>query len=136
MNFLLDTNVVSDAMNARPNRKVVTWLGSQDFERLLISVLTIGEIRRGIEQMNVGQRQNNLRQWIDNDLLQKKRNQILPVTLAVAERWGQLSAAAKRTLPQIDTLIAATAIHHNLILVTRNTRDFQFPGLEIFDPFG
>ena len=126
---------MSEMMRTKPNRNVQTWfdgLGSKDW---YVSVLTIGEIRFGVERISESDRRIRLKRWLDRDLLLDRSENILPVTVEVAERWGLLKVAEKRTLPEVDSLIAATALHHRLILVTRNTKDFQFPGLEVVDPF-
>lgn len=134
MTFLLDTNVVSDTMNARPRERVARWLDENLLRGLFISALTVGEVKFGADRLKPSPRREELQQAFELMKLDWE-GRILPVTDKVAEEWGRLSALTRRTLPAIDSLIAATAIHHNLVLVTRNTRDFQFPGLEIFDPF-
>jgi predicted nucleic acid-binding protein len=131
--FLLDTNVLSEfKRKAEPDRHVRDWLRAADPDVLWASVVSFGEIRKGIERLAVGQRRRELEQWIERDLDQWFEERLLPVTKAVAERWGVLSARAldKGTpLPNIDGLIAATALEHDLTLVTRNVKDFV--GLEV-----
>ena len=131
--FLLDTNVLSEfKRRGEPDAHVRSWLRATDPDLLWASVVSFGEIRKGIERLAVGQRRTELEQWVERDLDQWFEERLLPVTKAVAERWGVLSARAldKGTpLPNIDGLIAATALEHDLTLVTRNVKDFV--GLEV-----
>ena len=100
-----------------------------------MSVLSIGEVRKGVECLKPGPHKERLRVWLEQDLVGWLEDRILPVDHAVADEWGRLTAASKRTLPATDSLIAATALVHNLRVVTRNTKDFEFPGLELVNPW-
>ncbi len=102
---------------------------------LYLSVLTVGELRKGIEAMTAGLRKQQLLDWLDVELPAFFANRLLPVDLKVAERWGKLLSQGGRPLPAIDSLLAATALTHDLTLVTRNVRDFQFSGLAVIDPW-
>lgn len=133
--FLLDTNVVSELRRKRPEPRVLQWFERVDNPQLYLSVLTIGEILRGIERLTDPVQQSQLTVWLERKLRPWLGHHLLPVDLAVAERWGQLCAAAGRPLPAIDSLLAATAMEHRLILVTRNLSDFDLPGLRIFNPW-
>ena len=135
MSYLLDTNILSETIRKSPNSLVLTWLDKIPAEALFISVLTLGEIRKGIEALSDKRRREQLRIWLEYELPAWFEGRVLPVDLAVADRWGRLLAEAGRTLPTIDSLLAATAIHHELRLVTRNSRDFDYPGLEVINPF-
>ncbi|OGT36307.1 MAG: recombinase [Gammaproteobacteria bacterium RBG_16_51_14] len=135
MSYLLDTNIVSETIRKNPNRSVITWLDQIPGEALFISVLTLGEIRKGIETLNDKRRREKLRLWLEHKLPAWFEGRLLPVDLAVADRWGRLLADAGRPLPTIDSLLAATALHHELRLVTRNARDFDYRGLEVINPF-
>ena len=135
MSYLLDTNIVSETIRKNPNRSVITWLDQIPGEALFISVLTLGEIRKGIEALNDKRRREKLRLWLEHELPAWFEGRVLPVDLAVADRWSRLLAEAGRPLPTIDSLLAATALHHELRLVTRNDRDFDYPGLEVINPF-
>lgn len=135
MSYLLDTNVVSEMTRKRPSPKVTDWLKSVPGVALHISVLTMGEIRSGVETATPGSRRERLRLWLEQDLQAWFEDRLLPVDAAVADRWGRLLAAAGRPLPVVDSLLAATALEHGLRLATRNTKDFNFPSLEVLDPW-
>lgn len=136
MSYLLDTNIVSETIKTNPNKSVIAWLDQLPGEALFISVLTLGEIRKGIEALSDKKRREKLRLWLEHELPSWFEGRVLPVDLAVADRWGRLLAEAGRPLPTIDSLLAATALHYELRLVTRNARDFDYPGLEVINPFG
>jgi toxin FitB len=136
--FLLDTNVISELVKAKPEPKVTKWIETTDETLLYLSVLTLGEIRKGIASLSPSARRVTLEAWLDHDLALRFSDRILPIDQQVADRWGRIagSAAAKKSpLPVIDGLFAATAQHHNLILVTRNTRDIAAAGVPAFDPW-
>ncbi len=135
MSYLLDTNIISETIRRTPNRSVIAWLDRLPGEALFISVLTVGEIRRGIEMLADGKRREELRLWLEHELPAWFEGRVLPVDLAVADRWGRLLAEIGRPLPSIDSLLAATALHHGLRLATRNTKDFSYPGIEVINPF-
>ena len=135
MTYLLDTNVVSETIRHNPNKAVMEWLDQIPGEALFVSVLTVGEIRKGVEALADIKRREKLRLWIDHELPQWFEDRVLPVDLAVADRWGRLLAEVGRPVPTIDSLLAATALHFDLRLVTHNTRDFDFPGLEVINPW-
>lgn len=105
---------------------------------MFLSVLTIGEIRKGISSLPSGNRRALLESWLGNDLVMRFTDRILSIDFGIAERWGLLSAQAKLSgvlLPVIDSLLAATALHHNLTFVTRNTSDVKLAGLGVFNPW-
>jgi predicted nucleic acid-binding protein len=101
-----------------------------------VSVLTLGEIRKGVETLGDKKRREKLRLWLEHELPTWFEDRVLPVDLAVADRWGRLLAEVGRPVPTIDSLLAATALHHELRLVTRNAKDFDYPGLDVINPFG
>jgi toxin FitB len=137
--FLLDTNVVSELMKTRPNRHVSAWVESTAESLLYLSVLTIGEVRKGIDMMDGDSpKRAALQGWLDRDVRARFAGRILSFDDGVAERWGQLEAAARKhrvTLPTIDAQMAATALHHNLTFVTRNTVDVESTGVATFNPW-
>ncbi|MCE5312339.1 MAG: type II toxin-antitoxin system VapC family toxin [Nitrospiraceae bacterium] len=135
MSYLIDTNVVSETVRKQPNKSVIKWLETVPPEALFISVLTLGEIRKGIEGILDKKRREKLRIWLEHDLSEWFDGRVLPVDIDVADRWGRLIAEAGRPVPAIDSLLAATAIHHELRLVTRNASDFEFQGLEVINPW-
>ena len=136
MSYLLDTNILSETVRRTPNKALIAWLDQLPAEALFVSVLTFGEIRKGIETLTDKGRREKLRLWLEHDLPAWLEGRVLPVDLAVAERWGRLLAELGRPVPTIDSLLAATALHHELRLVTRNSGDFDYPGLQVINPFG
>ena len=136
MSYLLDTNVISEHSRKKPNGRVLEWLRSLPIEEQFLSVLSIGEIRHGIERLEAGARKERLRLWLERDLQGLFGDRLLALTSAVAERWGRLRAEMRRPVPAIDSLLAATALHHDLRLVTRDEQDFvAFPGLIVVNPW-
>jgi predicted nucleic acid-binding protein len=136
--YLLDTNVVSELVRPNPNTNLVTWIRAGDETRFYLSVLSFGEIRRGIEQLHQSPRRERLRLWLEADLTDRFRGRILDIDRRVAEIWGTMTArgaAASVRLPTIDTLIAATAERHGMVVVARNLRDFVFAGVAAVSPW-
>jgi hypothetical protein len=136
MSYLLDTNILSETVRRNPNKGVIAWLNQLPGEALYVSVLTLGEIRKGIETIADKKRREKLRLWLEHELPEWFEGRVLPVDLAVADRWGRLLAEVGRPVPTTDSLLAATALHNELRLVTRNSADFDYPGLEVINPFG
>jgi predicted nucleic acid-binding protein len=138
--FLLDTNVISELTKARPNQGVAEWIGATAEELLFLSVITIGEVRKGIDLLDDHDpKRGAFQRWLDRDLRLRFAGRLLVFDDAVAERWGQLEALAKRrqqTLPTIDAQLSATALHHGLTLVTRNTTHVRATGVPLFNPWG
>ena len=125
--FLLGTNCISEVVSPRPERRVLDWLDRTDEALLHLSVLTLGEIRKGIAGLAQGKRRTQLESWLGVDLPARFAGRILTIDRSVADRWGSISADAKRkgkTVASIDAFLAATALHFELTLVTRNTNDF------------
>lgn len=135
MSYLLDTSVLSELVRAKPNTNVLKWFETIPDESLYISVLTLGEIRKGIEAITDNNRKEKLKIWLEIELPNWFDNRILEINQSVADRWGRLQFEMKRPIPAIDSLIAATALHHDLQLVTRNKQDFQFPSLQVICPW-
>jgi predicted nucleic acid-binding protein len=136
--FLLDINVVSELITKKPRASVVRWIEAADEESLYLSVLTLGEIRKGISSLSNVSRRVGLTTWFGHDLVPRFSGRILPIDLAVAERWGELcgSAAARRApLPVIDGLLAATALEHQLTFVTRDTKHLAATGVTFLNPW-
>ncbi|MFN3842116.1 MAG: type II toxin-antitoxin system VapC family toxin [Rehaibacterium terrae] len=135
MSYLIDTNVLSELRRREPDVNVSRWLAERPATTLHLSVLTLGELRKGIEALPESPRKRTLLDWLEVDLPGFFAGRILPVDAAVADRWGRLLASASRPMHAIDSLLAATAITHGLTLVTRNLRDFAHAGLQLLDPW-
>lgn len=139
MNFLLDTNVVSEWVKPQPDSGVIAWLAETDEDRVFISVVTLAELRHGIERLPAGARRNRLDTWLMGELLDRFETRMLPVDPAVADAWGRVMArgqAAGRPVGTMDAFIAATAEQYGLILVTRNVADFDVLGIQFINPWG
>ncbi|GHT98007.1 ribonuclease VapC [Betaproteobacteria bacterium] len=135
MSYLIDTNVLSELRKRVPDTNVVRWVAERPAATLYLSVLTLGELRKGITALPEGARRQKLQDWLEVELPAFFAGRILPVDVAVAERWGWLMGAARRSLPAIDSLLAATALTHQLTLVTRNLKDFHTPNLDVQNPW-
>ena len=135
MSYLLDTNVLSELRRKAPNAGVVAWFAQRPTATLFLSVLTLGELRKDVEGMADTSRRLALLDWLEAELPTFFTGRILSVDRHVADRWGRMVAAAGRPVPAIDSLIGATAAHHDLSLVTRNIRDYADLGLEVINPW-
>lgn len=138
MSFLLDTNVVSELAARRPEPNVTGWVQSLDPETVFLSVVTIGELNRGIQKLPDSRRKKVLANWLTGDLLVRFGERVLPLDVPVMMTWGALVArmeAGGKQIPAIDSLLAATAVQHGLALATRNVRDFQPTGISIVNPW-
>jgi tRNA(fMet)-specific endonuclease VapC len=136
--YLLDTNVPSEFSRDRPEPRVVQWLKTQPVATLLLSAVTIGEIRKGLIVLPQGRRRTELETWFHTDLLSWFRNRILPVTHSIADRWGVLDGQCQLKGTPLNTaggMIAATAFDHDLTVVTRNVKDCAGLGVTIFNPW-
>jgi predicted nucleic acid-binding protein len=136
MNYLVDTNVLSEPRQKYPNRKVIEWLELNE-SNLYTSVLVIGELRYGIDRFPAGKRRSNLEQWFQR-LTQIMAGRVLAINLRVAEEWARLHREIDHNgvaLPAVDLLLAATARRHQLVIATANVRDFEMTGVRIVNPF-
>lgn len=118
-----------------PDANVVRWMADRPATTLYLSVLTLGELRKGVEGLPEGERKRRLLDWLEVELPAYFSGRVLPVDAAVADRWGRLLAQSGRPLPAIDSLLAATALSHGPTLVRRNRRDFEHPELQVLDPW-
>jgi len=136
--FLLDTNCISELVRSKPEPRVLEWTQAADESLLYLSVLTLGEIRKGVATLPQGKRRSQLESWLELDLQARFSGRILSIDSAIADRWGMLSADAKRRgrpLSVIDGLLAATALHHNLTIVSRNVVDFEGTQTAVLNPW-
>lgn len=138
MNFLLDTNVVSEWTKQRPDAGVVAWLAEVDEDRVFISIVTLAELRYGVERLPAGARRERLDAWLTQDLPVRFEARMLPVDAGTANAWGKVMArgqAAGRPVGTMDAFIAATAEQHDLTLVTRNITDFEALKVRLVSPW-
>jgi len=136
--FLLDTNCISELVRPKPEPRVLSWMEAADEEMLYLSVLTVGEIRKGLAGLDQGKRRTQLETWLEVELQARFAGRIVPIDTGVADRWGWLAAEAKRKgkgLSIIDGLLAATALHHNLTVVSRNANDFVNTPVPVLNPW-
>jgi len=137
LNYLLDTCVMSELVKATPDENVINWINNTPDERLFLSVITIGEIRKGLTKLPDSKKKYRLTNWL-NTLLENYEARIYPVDLAVAESWGTIQGKAENNgtpVASVDGLIAAVAQTHNLIIVTRNEKDFAATNVTIVNPW-
>lgn len=138
MNYLLDTCLLSELRKPAPDAGVVAWVSDINESQLFISVLTLGEIQKGIAKLEKGRRKNAFQHWLESDLVSRFEGRVLPLGLDMALEWGLLSATAEeqgRPAPVVDALLAVTAIAHNLTLVTRNDKDFSGLPVKVLNPW-
>ena len=138
MNYLLDTCVISELVKPAADEKVTSWISNGIEETIHLSVITIGEIQKGITKLPASAKRRQLQRWLDNDLIERFENRIVPIDQKVARMWGKILAQAEkkgRQLPAIDGLIAATGLAYNMTVVTRNVSDMQVDGLSVFNPW-
>lgn len=138
MGWLIDTCVLSESTRAKPDAGVAAFVDSLDWTETYVSVISVGEIWKGIHKLPVSKKRDNLREWFENKLLPSFVNPPLAIDLEVAYRWGELRAildADGNRKPTLDCLIAVTAQVHHLTVVTRNELDFMHTGAKVFNPW-
>jgi toxin FitB len=135
LSYLVDTNVLSELRRRQADTRVVAWFQARPRQSLYLSVLSLGEIRKGVERLADKARQQSLLDWLEVELPNYFLGRLLAVDAHTADRWGRLLGQAGRPLPAIDSLLAATALQHDLALVTRNTKDFEGLGLSLINPW-
>jgi predicted nucleic acid-binding protein len=139
LKYLLDTCVISEMVKPNPETKVIRWILAQDESYLFLSVITLGEIQKGISKLPESKRKKALQAWLQADLQERFNGRIIPVDHRAALNWGIIQAAAEKngnTIPAIDGIIAAQAITHSMTVVTRNINDMQASGALLFNPWG
>jgi toxin FitB len=138
MSYLIDTCCISELVKKKPNPTVVKWFEDMDELSMYVSVITFGELRKGIEKLPDSEKKKELNQWVKEDLSIRFKNRVLDVSIKEVNEWGKLLANAEKNgtpIPAIDALIAATAIANDLIVVTRNTKDMKSAGVELTNPW-
>jgi toxin FitB len=136
--FLLDTNCISEVVRVTPDPRVMDWFQAVEESLLFLSVLTLGEMRKGVAALPQSRRRSRLETWLEAELQARFSGRILPIDSGVADRWGLLAAEARRkgrSLSVVDGLLAATALHHNLTVASRNVEDFQHTAVPVMDPW-
>ena len=136
--FLLDTNCISELVRGNPEPRVLQWIDATDESLLCLSVLTLGEIRKSVAGLPPSQRRTRLETWLELELQVRFAGRVLGIDSKIADRWGILAAHAKRSgraLSAIDGLLAATALHHNLTIVSRNISDFASTQVPVVNPW-
>lgn len=138
MKYLLDTCVISELIKTKPNKNVVSWIKNIKEEDLYLSVLTFGEIHKGLKKLTNIVKKSKLQKWIDFDLKERFKNRVLPIDIDVAKIWGQIQGKAEldgKPMPAIDSLIAATGLANNLIVVSRNVTDMEQSDAVLYNPW-
>lgn len=138
MNYLLDTCVISELIKKTPNPKVVKWISEVSENSLFLSVITFGEIHKGIEKLPEGKKKDKLHTWINFDLKDRFKNRVIDLDIKIAATWGKIQAkseAVGKPIPAIDGLIVATGITYELIIVTRNISDMENSGAILLNPW-
>ena len=138
LNYLLDTCVISEFVKPKPDKRVQDWLNGLDSSRVYLSVVTLGEIQRGISEKPASNRRTELEEWLNEELVAQFEGRILALNRDMFLTWGQMVAPLKgkgKPMGVLDSLIAATALHHKMVLVTRNVTDFEHVDLSIFNPW-
>lgn len=136
--FLLDTNCLSELVRVQPNPRVLAWARSVNEILLHLSVLTLGEIRKGVTLLSAGRRRSQLEHWLQVELPAQYADRLLPINAEIAEIWGAMAGEAQLkgvAVAVVDGLIAATAKHNDLIVVTRNVKDFKVWGIPVLNPW-
>lgn len=135
MKYLLDTNVISELVAKKPSAQVLAWLDSLDPDDVYLSVITIGELCKGIAKLPASKRKTTLLAWLTDDLLVRFSGRVLLLDVEAMLTWGKLTGQVKRPLPAMDSLIAALALHYSCSLATRNEDDFRDTGVALINPW-
>lgn len=138
MNYLLDTCLISELARLKPDEKVVNWVLNQNETNFYVSVLTFGELHKGVEKLPESKKKEELRIWIEDELKNRFQNRVIGIDMRVSILWGKIQCLAEKEgkpMPAIDSLIAATGIAYDLTVVTRNETDMEQSGVKLFNPW-
>jgi toxin FitB len=138
LKYLLDTCVISEIIKPQPDENILSWVQEKNEDSLYLSVLTFGEIEKGIEKALDSARKRKLQLWVEQDLKQRFENRIIPIDLEISARWGVIQGQAElvgKSMPVIDGLIAVSGLVHNCIVVTRNIADMEQSAVELLNPW-
>lgn len=139
MRFLLDTCAISELVKPAPDPGVLNWFAQQDELTLYLATVSLGELKRGIEKLAAGKRKTFLQKWLTENVIKRFSDRVLPLDTAVCLRWGDMQAQLEKQgkpMPAMDGLIAATALRHQLTVVTHNARDMEASGVALLNPWG
>ncbi len=138
MSFIIDTCVISELIKKNPDKNVVHWIAAIEESRLYLSVLTIGELHKGIEKLPKSKKKTALHNWVTHDLTERFNNRIIDFDIKIASLWGKIQALSElsgRPLLTVDGQIAATGIALNFTVITRNTQDMERSGVSLINPW-
>ena len=138
MNYILDTCVISELIKPKADTRVCSWIEEQNDNHLYLSVITLGEIQKGVAKLDEGVKKSTLQAWLDVDLVLRFEGRILPIDEQTCKIWGKILADSEqkgKSLPVIDAMIAATALINHMAVVTRNIKDMMVPDLTIINPW-
>ena len=138
MNYLLDTCLISELARPEPNKQVVEWVLNENETKFYVSVLTFGELHKGIEKLPKSKKKEELRIWVENELTNRFQNRIIGIDMRVSTTWGKILCITEKKgkpMPAIDSLIAATGIAYDLTIVTRNLADMEQSGVKLLNPW-
>jgi toxin FitB len=138
MNYLLDTCLISELAKSKPDEKVVDWVLSENETSFYVSVLTFGELHKGVEKLPDSKKKEELQVWIEDELKNRFQNRIIGIDMRVSILWGKIQCFAEKKgkpMPAIDSLIAATGIAYELTVVTRNVTDMEQSGVKLLNPW-
>ena len=141
MKYLLDTNIISEFISKKPNQKVLDYVSSLDENNIYLSVITIGEIRFGIEKLDKEKQEKKIKilsDWLDNDLMQRFKGRILDIDIDIMLKWGNINVKLQKIgkpMPIMDSLIASSCLSKDFVLITRNEKDFYSFEIEMVNPF-
>lgn len=141
MKYLLDTNIISEFVSKKPNQKVLDYVNSLDENDIYLSVITIGEIRFGIEKLDKEKQKKKIKSlsdWLNNDLMQRFEGRVLDIDMETMLKWGKINAQLQKIgkpMPIMDSLIASSCLSKEFVLITRNEKDFYSFEIEMVNPF-
>jgi toxin FitB len=138
MNYLLDTCLISELAKSKPDENVVNWVLSENETGFYVSVLTFGELHKGIEKLPESKKKEELRNWVNDELKNRFQSRIIGIDMRVSILWGKIQCIAEKKgklMPAIDSLIAATALSHDLTVATRNISDMEPSGVRLLNPW-
>ncbi len=138
MSYVIDTCCISELAKSDPDKHVIQWFSDHNELDMYLSVITFGELRKGIEKLPSSKKKQRLNRWINEDLLQRFKNRVIDIGLDEVNQWGKVVARTEQMgtpIPAIEGLIAASALVHDFAVVTRNTKDMKASGVKLINPW-